>query len=230
MNLVFPNNKIWPVDDNQYADARIDIELREAINRDLEEFLDLITEKAFGSIMLSDIRYSVIGVSGDLIQIKVTGNVSDIIGECKVSEPDSNTFLVIADRNAIDTTANANLNVTKVAIEHWNSPRYGGDVELTSSRVYECEIDDRRCTTGQVILTITAESGHIEDYMDVLAEVNTLPGTDTAVPCLHVAFDASNLAFSVYQNGLGKLMLRPETDVKLLPTQLPTGETVFIVQ
>lgn len=121
----------------------------------------------------------------------------------------------------------ATQNVSKVEIEHWDSQRYNGDGQ--NSPAYTCEIDDRRQQAGQVRITISSESGAVDDFMDVVAEVNTIPDGECAVPCLHVAFDADHLAFSVYQNGVGKLLLRLENGVQMLPVTLPSVEQAFIL-
>lgn len=117
----------------------------------------------------------------------------------------------------------------QVEIECWDSPRYGGD-GLESSDVFVCEIDDRRAQSGQARITIGAESGDVDDFVDVLAEINTLPGSKDAVPCFHVAADSDHMAFSVFQNGLGKFLLRLETGMQLLPTTLETGDQCFVIQ
>lgn len=117
---------------------------------------------------------------------------------------------------------------TRVEIEHWDSPRYKGDGD-EKGEVYICEIEDRRAQSGQLRITIGAESGDTDDFVDVLAEINTLPGSNSAVPCFHVAADSDNMAFSVFQNGPGKFLIRLEAGMQLLPTTLPDGSRGYIV-
>ena len=116
----------------------------------------------------------------------------------------------------------------RVEIEHWDSPRYKGDGN-ENTEVYICEIEDRRAQSGQLRITIGAESADTDDFVDVLAEIGTLHGGNSAVPCFHVAADADNHAFSVFQNGKGKFLIRLEAGMYLLPTTLPDGSKGYLV-
>ena len=116
---------------------------------------------------------------------------------------------------------------TRVAIEHWDSPRYKGDGD--ESDVFICEIEDRRAQSGQLRITIGPESGDTDDFVDVLAEINTLSGSNSAVPCFHVAADADHHAFSIFQNGKGKFLIRLETGMQLLQTTLPDGSKGYTI-
>ena len=59
----------------------IRIELSDAIENDLEGFLDFISEKLTGSPLLMDIDYEVIVADKDWIYLKVTGDASTILEE-----------------------------------------------------------------------------------------------------------------------------------------------------
>lgn len=59
----------------------IRIELSDAIENDLEGFLDFISEKLTGSPLLMGIDYEVIVADKDWIYLKVTGDASTILEE-----------------------------------------------------------------------------------------------------------------------------------------------------
>jgi hypothetical protein len=115
----------------------------------------------------------------------------------------------------------------RVEIEHWDSPRYkgGGD----ESEVYTCEIEDRRAQSGQLRITIGPESGDTDDFVDVLAEINTPHGSNSAVPCFHVAADADHRAFSIFKDGNCRFLIRLEACVQLVPITLPDGSSGFLI-
>lgn len=56
----------------------IDVTLGELIDRDLEEFLDLLADRAFGTILAEEIEYRVVGIAGDhTLKLEVTANIPD---------------------------------------------------------------------------------------------------------------------------------------------------------
>jgi hypothetical protein len=63
-----------------YATRQCEIDLADVIDLDLEGFLDLISERAFGSILLMDVTYAVAGVTGDTLRLNVAGDTSNIHG------------------------------------------------------------------------------------------------------------------------------------------------------
>ena len=66
-------------DENNYVTGNIIISLGDAIDNDLEGFLDFIAIELTGNECLMDINYEEIGfISGGII-LKVTGDVSSIL-------------------------------------------------------------------------------------------------------------------------------------------------------
>lgn len=114
-----------------------------------------------------------------------------------------------------------------VSVFHWNSVRYCGDLDTTDH--FLMEVTDQRKDHGRMFVDVAAESGNVDDMMSVSLEINRLPGSKTDVQCMHVAFDADNMAFSLFKQG-DRYILRPEKGVGLRPTILPDGTHAFIVE
>lgn len=65
-------------DEDGFVRANVLIDLHEAVSKDLEDFLDFVTEKAFGIVCASDISYGVTGFSDDgKIVLFVSADLSD---------------------------------------------------------------------------------------------------------------------------------------------------------
>lgn len=74
-----PSGAKVPLDEHNYIKTEIVIDLCEAVNHDLEGFLDYISEQACGNDMLMGVSYWVSGVKEDMIILTVTGDVSLIL-------------------------------------------------------------------------------------------------------------------------------------------------------
>jgi len=119
----------------------------------------------------------------------------------------------------------------QVVAAHWNAARYGG--ELDPRAEYAMRVSDRRETSGQMFIDIAPKEGHTDDLgIGIVVEVNNTPGDeDSQVPCVHVNFGNGNLAFSIFQAGLDKLVLRPETRVGVMSGEiLPNNEHAWCVR
>jgi len=118
---------------------------------------------------------------------------------------------------------------TSELIGYWDGIHYheGGDTE-TEGLSFECEIHDMRSTNGQVTVDIVPESGSLDDGLYTTLEINRLNGSRDECPCLHVAFDGDNMAFSLYKQG-DKIILKLEADVEIRSTVLPDGKAAFII-
>lgn len=73
-----PNQKIVRVDQNNFINVQVELELSDIINNDLEGVLDLLSEQATGSEVLSNITYTVVGHCGNTLSVNVTGDISMI--------------------------------------------------------------------------------------------------------------------------------------------------------
>lgn len=114
-----------------------------------------------------------------------------------------------------------------VSVFNWDARTYGG--EAPTCDPFVMEVTDQRKEHGRMFIDVAAESGNIDDLMPVSLEINRLPGSRTDVQCMHVGFDADNMAFSLFKQG-DRYILRPEVGVVLLPTTLPDGNRAFIVE
>ena len=64
---------------NNRIEGVIKIEMAQIIHSDMEEFLDIISEKLTGSCLLSDISYKIVGYESDYtILLLVSGDISEI--------------------------------------------------------------------------------------------------------------------------------------------------------
>jgi hypothetical protein len=55
----------------------IEVSLGEIIERDLEEFLDLISERAFNTAAAMNVEYSIIGHRDHAVLLTVTADIED---------------------------------------------------------------------------------------------------------------------------------------------------------
>ena len=73
-----PNGNLVCIDNDGFIAVKVEIELSDIIDSSLEEFLDLLSEKATGTELLSNISYAVVGHTGNTLEVTVTGDVSSI--------------------------------------------------------------------------------------------------------------------------------------------------------
>ncbi|NHQ86783.1 hypothetical protein HA050_11705 [Iodobacter sp. HSC-16F04] len=100
-----------------------------------------------------------------------------------------------------------------IPIAHWD--HYSKDA--VKEKPFELSINDQRESNGQLYADLGISCGHIDDMASVIMEVNTNPLTgDDDVPCIHVSFDASNNAISLYKIA-DRYLLTTETGVELEP-------------
>lgn len=80
--FIVPSGARVEIDDDNRIETEIVIGLEDAVDHDLEGFLDLVSEAAVGSVTFMDFTYTVTGVTpeGALI-LTVEGDVSEIINE-----------------------------------------------------------------------------------------------------------------------------------------------------
>jgi hypothetical protein len=66
-------------DDDGYITGRVEIELADVIERDLEEFYDMLAYRLVASDLLMDIDYEVIEVNNGAIVLDVTGDPRQLL-------------------------------------------------------------------------------------------------------------------------------------------------------
>ena len=77
-----PSGEEVEIDDNGRIETEIVIGINDATDRDLEQFLDYISERVTDTPLLSDFSYQVIGTTpeGGII-LKVNGDITEILNE-----------------------------------------------------------------------------------------------------------------------------------------------------
>lgn len=118
-----------------------------------------------------------------------------------------------------------------VQVQYWNSVKYyeTPDMGAKANGTFLMGITDKRSTNGQLFVDIAADGGDIDDLLSATFEVNRLPGAADDVQCMHLHFDESNLAVSIFKKG-DTFIVRPETDVVIRDYVLPNGEQGYIIE
>ena len=114
-----------------------------------------------------------------------------------------------------------------VPVSHWESSDYRG--ELPAGERFLMEVVDKREQSGQLFIDVGAEDGDIDDILTASFENSNLPGSRTHTQAMHLHFNDDEMAMTVFKQG-DKYILRPETNVTIVPTVLPNGEHAFIVE
>lgn len=82
-----PSGEKVVIDSNNRIETQIVIGLEDAVDRDLEQFLDFIAEAAVDNLLLMDFTYNVTGITreGALI-LTVNGDVSEVLNDIAEEE------------------------------------------------------------------------------------------------------------------------------------------------
>lgn len=119
---------------------------------------------------------------------------------------------------------------TQVEVEHWDSPRYGGDNVRAGGVPFTMELVDHRALTGQMLLNIAPVEGDLDDILSVAAEVSSAPGSNDAVQALSLYVDSDNVALRFFKQDDQVLIVPGDPSVRIYPTRLPDGGTGWIVR
>lgn len=114
-----------------------------------------------------------------------------------------------------------------VPVSHWGSTDYRG--EIPAGDRFLMEVVDKREQCGQLYIDVGAEDGDTDDILTASFEISNLPGSRTHTQAMHLHFNDNAMAMTVFKQG-DKYILRPDTNVTILPTVLPNGELAFIVE
>lgn len=117
-----------------------------------------------------------------------------------------------------------------IPVEHWASGRYraGTERDGVNEPVFDMEIEDKRASSGQAWLTLSAQGGHVDDMLAVCVEVSSIEDQGPT-QVAHVHFDGDNLAFSVFKCG-DSYLIRTENGVQLEPETLPSGQPAWRIK
>ncbi|MCK6433149.1 MAG: hypothetical protein L6Q68_08965 [Aquabacterium sp.] len=96
--------------------------------------------------------------------------------------------------------------VDQVAIEHWDSPLYGGTAVEHNGQTFCAEIVDRRRETGGLTVTIGDDNGHIDEQLSVAFEVTNLKGSRACVAAA-MLYDGEEAVFKIVRQPGGHLLL-----------------------
>lgn len=64
-----------------WIEVVVAVHLRDIIDADYEQFLDMLSEEAIGTELLEDIIYDLVGHDGDILHLRVTGNAHSLLEE-----------------------------------------------------------------------------------------------------------------------------------------------------
>lgn len=68
------------MDEDGYVEGKVIVDFNQILDIDLEGFLDCLSERLTGSLLLMNIDYDIVGIVGpNELVINVSGNVSNII-------------------------------------------------------------------------------------------------------------------------------------------------------
>lgn len=117
----------------------------------------------------------------------------------------------------------------QVAIEHWNSPRYGGSSVQHAGQSFSAELIDQRLASGRMMVGIGDDNGHVDAQLSVAFEVTDLPGSSAAVATL-MLYDGDELAARVVRRTDGYLLMPMRNGAHLTPTCLPGGHAGWLLR
>lgn len=117
---------------------------------------------------------------------------------------------------------NSETSTSVVRVDHWERH------STSDAKPFQMELEDLRSTHGQASLTL-GSSQNADAALVVVFEVNNLHGSTEALPCAHVSFDESQLAFSIFKQG-PNILIRMETDEELTNTTLPDGTSAYMAR
>ena len=176
-----------------------------------EYSLQYSSTETSGELQNWTVRY---GTSG-LLFLCQAENISHAVAQCRNAYPGEPVVGAILEQ------------FNNPPVYLWSSTHYGGDDETGPE--FEIQLTDQRVTNGQLYIDMAAKNGHVDDMLSLSLEISRLPGGTTDTQCAHLHFDGDNLAMSIFKQG-DAYILRPETDVRITPTQLPNGEHGYILE
>jgi hypothetical protein len=109
-------------------------------------------------------------------------------------------------------------------VAYWDSYAEKGSIEKN----FVLTIDNQSASSGQTFLELSRKNVE-DDVLDMTLEVNKLPGSDIETQCIHLAFDNSNMAVSIFKRN-GTYVLRLENGVTMEHDSLGNGESIFVLR
>jgi len=118
--------------------------------------------------------------------------------------------------------------MSQVAIEHWGSPRYGGDAHQHAGMTFTAEVTDQRASGGRIMVSIADDNGEIDDRIDLAFEVTDLPGSRAAVAAMMV-YDGDEAVAKMVKQPNGHLIVPMVPGMQILPTRMPNGDAAWVM-
>lgn len=116
----------------------------------------------------------------------------------------------------------------QIEIEHWNSPRYGGDALDQAGQTFTAEVVDQREGHGQLSVTIADNNGDIDEHLHAAFEVTTLPGSTASVASL-MLYDGEEFVARVVRSNAGHLVVPGKPGVRLEPSRLQDAQDCWLL-
>jgi hypothetical protein len=116
---------------------------------------------------------------------------------------------------------------TCLHVKHWNANEDEANGQV--HQPFQMDITDTRSTTGQLYVDLGPVEGNIDDSLQVIVEVNTLPGTDTDVQCLHVAINNMDNLFTLFKRGDDLIMEPNGNTLRMNPVKLCNGRKGYVI-
>ncbi|ABM97168.1 hypothetical protein [Methylibium petroleiphilum] len=120
--------------------------------------------------------------------------------------------------------------ITQVQVEHWESPKYGGDNERAGGEPFTMEMIDHRVVSGQLLVNLAPVDGDVDDMLSAAFEVASAPGSNDPVQAISLYMDSEHVALRLYKQGNQVLIVPGNAEVQLLPTRLPDGGHGWILR
>jgi hypothetical protein len=116
-----------------------------------------------------------------------------------------------------------------VAIEHWNSPKYGGDAAHLAGVTFSAQLVDELDDYGRLQVTVSDDNGLGEPKMAVALEVANIPGSTTPAAALLLYGEEEYLA-TIFRQPQGHLIVPMKPGMQILPSKLPDGQTGWLLR
>lgn len=116
---------------------------------------------------------------------------------------------------------------TCVQVKHWNANE--DEANGQAHQTFQMDVTDNRSTTGQLYFDLGPVEGNIDDSLQVTVEVNTFPGSDIDVQCVHVSLNNEDNLFTLFKRGKD-LVLEPNGGIlKMNPVKLGKGRKGYVI-
>lgn len=118
--------------------------------------------------------------------------------------------------------------VDQVEIEHWGSPRYGGDAHQHAGMTFTAEVDDQRESGGRLMVSIADDNGDVDDRLDVAFEITDMAGSSATVAVM-MLYDGDDAVAKLVKHPNGHLIVPMKPGVQIVASRLPNGDACWML-